>query len=93
MGMAMLMNPHVSAQLLAYQCVPSFIYLSMWSVLVNRMPIAEKWSVPRGRVKLLLNSVCVAIRMVAKGVVIEGDPTPVRAAQRVARSYLHSAQA
>ena len=25
MGMAMLMNPHVSAQLLAYQCVPSFI--------------------------------------------------------------------
>ena len=44
----------------------------MW--LVNRMPIAEKWSVPRGRVKLLLNSVCVAIRMAAKGVIIEGGP-------------------
>ena len=38
------------------------------------MPIAEKWSVPRGRVKLLLNSVCVATRMVAKGVIIEGGP-------------------
>ena len=38
------------------------------------MPIAEKWSVPRGRVKLLLNSVCVAIRMAAKGVIIEGGP-------------------
>ena len=38
------------------------------------MPIAEKWSVPRGRVKLLLHSVCVAIRTVAKGVIIEGGP-------------------
>ena len=72
MGMAMLMNPHVSAQLLAYQFVPSFIPVEY--ALVNPTPIAEKWSVPRGRVKLLLNSVCVAIRMVAKGVVIEGGP-------------------
>ena len=47
----------------------------MWSVLVNRMPIAEMWPVPRGWVKLLLNSVCVAICMVAKGVIIEGGPT------------------
>ena len=58
------------------------------------MPIAEKWSVPRGRVKLLLNSVCVAIRTVAKGVIIEGGPdTRPRGTQRVPRSYLHSAQA